>query len=71
MTTNLRGHMQEFYNVNESTLTELGKIKKLNRRKTHINHRTTIENIEKMFGKTGFRVTKVHQETFSMRFMDR
>jgi len=62
--------MQEFCDVNESTLAELGKKKELDRLKTHINHRTTIENIEEMFGKAGFRVTKVHQETFSMRFMD-
>jgi hypothetical protein len=62
--------MQEFYDVNESTLAELGKTKELDRLKTHINHRTTIENIEEMFGKAGFRVTKVQQETFSMHFMD-
>ena len=55
--------MQDFYDVNELTLAELGKTKELDRLKTHINHRTTIENIEEMFGKAGFRVTKVHQKT--------
>ena len=70
LTTNLRGHMKEFYEVFETTLRELGKPEMLGHLKKHIEHRTTVESICEMLEEVGFRIRKVYQEAFAMRFLD-
>ena len=70
LTTNLRGHMKEFYEVFEVTLRELGKPKMLDSLRTHIDHRATVKSICEMLEKVGFKICKVHQEVFAMRFLD-
>jgi ubiquinone/menaquinone biosynthesis C-methylase UbiE len=70
LTTNLRGHMKEFYKLFSATLKELGRHRLLDNLRTHIEHRTTIESICQMLEKVGFRRHAIHQEVFAMRFVD-
>ena len=70
LTTNLRGHMQELYQVFEATLKELGKDERLPRLMAHIEHRATVEKTAALLAEAGFTVRKVRQGTFPMRFLD-
>ena len=69
-TTNLRGHMKEFYQVFRATLTELGKNERLESLQAHVDHRVTVEAASRMLEDAGFRIRQVHRQTFSMRFLD-
>lgn len=70
LTTNLQGHMQEFYDVFESTLLELGKQTAIDALHAHIDKRATMEKLVTLFVKGGFGIQKVHQESAWMRFTD-
>ncbi len=70
LATNLRGHMSEFYEVFEATLKDLGRTAALDRLKTHVDHRATIESVSEMLQKAGFRTCRVAEEAFSLRFLD-
>jgi arsenite methyltransferase len=70
LTTNLQGHMEEFYAVFESTLLEMGLPKAITALQAHIRHRTTVEGLAALFERAGFRLSKVREETASMRFLD-
>jgi len=69
LTTNLKGHMQEFYDIFESTLQDVNEeaVKAL---KLHIAKRATLEGLAALLERTGFRLSKVYQESVTMRFMD-
>jgi hypothetical protein len=62
--------MQEFYDVFESTLLELGKQTALDALHTHIEKRATIEKVVNLFVKGGFGIQKIHQKSAWMRFTD-
>jgi arsenite methyltransferase len=68
LTTNLQGHMKEFYSVYEATLRELGLGGAVAALRRHIRHRATVAGLEALFERTGFRVHAVHRETQIMRF---
>ena len=70
LTTNLKGHMQEFYAVFESTLLDFGNERAVNALKRHVDHRATLEGIAALFKRTGFRLAKVHEESATLRFVD-
>jgi len=70
LTTNLRGHMKEFYKVFESTLQQLGKTEALPALNKNIEHRATIPRITDLLNRTGFTLRRVHEETSSMRFVN-
>ncbi len=70
LTTNLQGHMQEFYEVFESTLRALGREDDLARLRAHIAHRATVTGLETMFQQVGFRLATVHRQSAVMRFVD-
>jgi ubiquinone/menaquinone biosynthesis C-methylase UbiE len=70
LTTNLRGHMRKFYELFRTTLTELGKDAQLKALQAHVEHRVTVEGASGMLEMAGFRVRRVHQQTFTMRFLD-
>jgi arsenite methyltransferase len=70
LTTNLRGHMSEFYDVFRTTLTERGKEAELKALQAHVEHRVTVEGASEMLEGAGFRVRRVHEQTFTMRFLD-
>jgi arsenite methyltransferase len=70
LTTNLQGHMEEFYAVFESTLLEMGLPKATTALQVHIRHRATVEGLAALFERTGFRLSEVREEKGSMRFLD-
>lgn len=70
LTTNLKGHMEEFYQVFTETLREQGKTDRLPTLQAHIEHRGTIAGLSAMLAAAGFRVTAIQEDTFTMRFLD-
>jgi arsenite methyltransferase len=70
LTTNLRGHMGEFYEVFEATLRHLGQQYALEGLRSHVAHRATLDRLQEQLERAGFRLTGVHEETASMRFID-
>ena len=70
LTTNLRGHMAEFYDVYRGVLIELGHREHLDALETHINQRATVESVRDLLAMAGFTPTEVATQTFRMRFAD-
>jgi arsenite methyltransferase len=70
MTTNLQGHMREFYDVFEGTLVEMGLEAPAAELRRHIDNRATVERVSDLLERTGYRVRTVHEEAASMRFLD-
>ena len=70
MTTNLRGHMHEFYDAFEATLRQLRMDARLDALQKHVDHRVTLAEASDMLTAARFRVRRVHEQTFTMRFLD-
>ncbi len=70
LTTNLKGHWREFYDTFRSTLVELDQKTLLEHLDAQEDHRATIQRLHDRLESTGYRVVKVHEDTFSMRFLD-
>ena len=70
LTTNLQGHMREFYDVFEATLLDLSLKEAIPALRRDIEHRATVEGLTALFERTGFHLAKVHRATSSMRFAD-
>jgi arsenite methyltransferase len=70
LTTNVIGHMKEFYEVFESTLRESGTDEMLNALKKHIQHRASKEKVRSMLDRNQFELIKVVEKTGTMRFTD-
>lgn len=70
LTTNFKGHMQEFYNVFQQTLEELGMNDCSEALNENIDHRMNLETIVSLLEETGFEVNKTITDSFRMRFMD-
>lgn len=70
LTTNLQGHMHEFYQVFEATLREMGREDRLPALAAHVAHRATVAGLEDQFRQTGFRLAAHHLQTAVMRFAD-
>jgi len=70
LTTNITGHMSEFYAVFRQTLLELQKPAYLERLHMHEAHRGTIESISGMLQATGFRIVNAAEEAFHLRYLD-
>jgi SAM-dependent methyltransferase len=51
-------------------LLEMGLTKAIAALQAHIRHRATVEGLTALFERAGFRLSKVRQETASMRFLD-
>jgi arsenite methyltransferase len=69
-TTNLRGHAREFYEAFAATLVEVGHGDALDALRRHVEHRATVDGIAALLGRAGFRLSKLHEESASMRFVD-
>jgi arsenite methyltransferase len=68
LTTNLQGHMREFYDVFAEVVRDDAKAS--TRLREHIEHRATVDDIAEMLETGGFEMTRsVTQESF-MRFAD-
>ena len=65
LTTNLQGHMREFYEVFDEVLTDDESRRRL---REHIEHRATIESVRALLEEGGFEVTHVVEREEVMRF---
>ncbi len=70
ITTNLRGHMREFYDTLADTLHALRDDRALEALATHIDHRVTLDDVRRAYASSGLAVSRVEQETGVMRFAD-
>lgn len=70
MTTNLVGHMREFYDVYRQLLTEIGEPDDLARLAVNEAHRGTPERFSAWLTDAGFHVTRTIHDQFPMRFVD-
>ena len=70
LTTNPTGHMSEFYEVFRQTLRELQKPASLERLQAHEAHRGTKESLSDMLQAAGFRVVKIREDCFHLRYLD-
>ncbi len=70
-TTNLNGTFQEFYDVFEKTLTQLGLANKYESKySAHVNHRGTIRSMRELMEKSGFRIARQIESSYQMRFLN-
>lgn len=70
LTSNLVGHMREFYDVYRQTLIDLRLEQFLITLDAHIDHRATTESIHERLEHAGFEVVVVNESSFQMRFAD-
>ncbi len=70
LTTNLRGHMAEFYAVYEQVLHELGQPELIDRLREHINHRATALGTQRLLEIAGFRVRRIDEQALILRYLD-
>jgi ubiquinone/menaquinone biosynthesis C-methylase UbiE len=70
LTTNLVGHMGEFYEAYRSVLEELGLAGQIAALETHINHRATVDSVKTLLEGTGFEFVSAETRSFRERFAD-
>jgi ubiquinone/menaquinone biosynthesis C-methylase UbiE len=70
LTTNPKGHMEEFYTIFEETLEEFSLNELEEKFLNHLNHRLTPKIIQAYLKETGFKVTKSRRSSFTMRFLN-
>jgi precorrin-6B methylase 2 len=70
LTTNLVGHMVEFYTVYRSVLVETGQHDRITALEAHINHRGTVASVGRLLHTAGFMVDDVVTASFRLRFAD-
>lgn len=68
LTTNLRGHMHEFYDAYAETLRVLGMAEATAALQEQQSERTTIEDLQTLFERTGFRMHQVHARSMTIRY---
>jgi len=70
LTTNLVGHMSEFYDAFRSVLVELGFTDRLAVLDDHVNHRASVDSVRALLGRNGFDIVEVVTGSFRERFVD-
>jgi arsenite methyltransferase len=70
LTTNLVGHMAEFYDAYRSVLVELGFTDRLSALDAHINQRATVDSVREQLERAGFEFVTAVTSTFRERFVD-
>jgi arsenite methyltransferase len=70
LTTNLVGHMSEFYDAYRAVLVELGFTEQLAALEDHINRRATIESVQTRLERAGFQFVAATTRSFQERFVD-
>ncbi|HRF46009.1 MAG TPA: methyltransferase domain-containing protein [Anaerolineales bacterium] len=68
LTTNLVGHMAEFYAVFRKVLLTTGQGDRIEALDSHINHRATIASVSASLANAGFGVSEVDVSAFRLRF---
>jgi arsenite methyltransferase len=64
LTTNLLGHMREFYDLFATVLDRAAR----ERLQNHIEHRATVESVRTLLTEGGFKISRVVEREGSMRF---
>lgn len=70
ITTNLQGHMREFYAIFEEVLRASGADDSLALLRDHIGHRATVSGASALLASGGFEVRRVIEQSARMRFAD-
>ncbi len=70
ITTNVKGHMHEFYSVFRAVLTDMGKTDALARLQANEDHRGTRQSHTALIEQAGFSISKMVEDQFTMRFVD-
>jgi ubiquinone/menaquinone biosynthesis C-methylase UbiE len=70
LTTNLVGHMEEFYDAYRSVLVELGFADRLAALDAHIRRRATVDSVRTLLEGEGFQFVKAITRSFRERFLD-
>jgi arsenite methyltransferase len=70
LTTNLQGHMAEFYVVFRETLQERGDVAALERLAVNEAHRGTRDSTAALLQAAGFAVTKIVEDSFDLCYLD-
>ena len=70
LTTNLAGHMSEFYDVYRAVLVELGFADQLDALEAHINRRGTVASVKALLEGAGFGFVEAVTRSFRERFVD-
>ena len=70
LTTNLVGHMQEFYDIYRATLIELELADRLAALDAHIHHRATLASVAAQLTRAGFELLAVTTDSCRMRCAD-
>ncbi|MCK5075537.1 MAG: methyltransferase domain-containing protein [Calditrichia bacterium] len=70
LTTNFKGHMQEFYDTFKETLLELKMNHCLESLQSNIDHRLDLEIVVSLLKDSGFKISKTLTDSFNMRFLD-
>jgi arsenite methyltransferase len=70
LVTNPMGHLSEFYEVFRKILRELHKPASLERLQAHEAHRGTKESLSDKLQAAGFRVVKIREDRFHLRYLD-
>lgn len=69
-TTNLTGHMREFYDVFRSTLVDLGLAQCLPRLSAQEAHRGSKDSVAQLLTDAGFKIERKVEHSFTMRYID-
>ncbi|MFN8371960.1 MAG: methyltransferase domain-containing protein [Anaerolineae bacterium] len=70
LTTNIIGHMREFYDVYRAVLKDFGKPEYLERLAHNEAHRGTPSAHTRLVEYAGFRVSKIIEDSFTLRYLD-
>ena len=70
LTTNLVGHMSEFYEACRSVLFDLGFPDRIATLDAHISHRATVDSVRTLLERAGFRFVEAVTRSFQERFVD-
>lgn len=70
LTTNIKGHWREFYDVFRAVIAETGNPQYMGRLITDEDHRGTRDSVTWLLEEAGFRIAKVVADRFHMRFAD-
>ncbi|MFN0050738.1 MAG: class I SAM-dependent methyltransferase [Planctomycetales bacterium] len=70
LTTNVVGHMREFYDIFRQTLVEVGLNDRLSALDLHIQRRGTVESINELLNRAGFENLGATTGSYRMRFAD-
>jgi hypothetical protein len=70
LTTNLQGHMRQFYEIFAQSLRQMGMDSRLSALEAHMAHRATTSRVESLLHEAGFSVRRVLTSEIRTRYLD-